>query len=267
MPTGSDNRHIPFESCFNFRDVGGYPARDGQALCWGKLFRSADLCYMTAEEALGARNTPGIKTVIDLRASWEAESYGYGPLTESPVQYNNIPLFGNTRPEDNAKSYEALAKNPAFQMPSLLDVYLMRLREPGFWEMLAAILEIIVSPDSGPVVFHCVAGKDRTGVLAAMIQGYLGVADEDIIADYALTEECKAPPALNEMRTARIQANPRMAEMYKNLPADFLHALPETMEKVLEDIHREHESVRSFVAAQGVRPELLKKLEEVLLEG
>jgi len=213
---------------------------------------------MTEQDARRARDDLGIRTVIDLRSDWEAESFGYSPLAKPPVRYDSNPLFGNISPERRIIS-------PDYPLPSLQESYLWQIRSPQFWERLADILARIVEPDACPAVFHCVGGKDRTGVLAAMIQGILGVADEDIIADYAMTEQCTAPATVNELRFARLQSNPKLAELYKQAPPDFLRSRPETMEKVLEAVRQERGAMRDYAEAQGVSAQLLQRLEDELL--
>lgn len=258
MSKDSSERHIPFENGYNFRDVGGYRTHHGRTVRWGRLFRSADPCYMTKQDAERARDVLGIRTMIDLRSDWEAETFGSGPLAQPPVRYYNIPLFGSSRPVPGI----ARTVNPPLTLP---ESYLRRLRSPQFWERLAGILALILESDACPLVFHCVGGKDRTGILAAVVQGILGVADEDIIADYAMTEQCIAPSAVDELRRAHLQSNPQLAQLYKQVPPDFFHARPETMEEVLEAVHQEHGSMRDYAAARGVSAQVLQRLEDELL--
>ncbi len=252
MPRDSQERHIPFDSCANFRDAGGYRTRQGQRVRWGKLFRSADLCYMTEQDAKHARDALGIQTVIDLRSSHETESFGYGPLSLPPVEYNNVPLTHGIAGPDNPS-------------PALADFYLHWLGTPQFWERLAEALAVIARPTACPVVFYCSGGKDRTGLLAAMVQGILGVANADIVADYALTAKSAIPPAVAQGRKARLQANPATAKRLQEIPTYWYYSHPETMEEVLEAVQQEHGSIRDYAEARGVSAQVLQRLEDELL--
>ena len=121
--------------------------------------------------------------------------------------------------------------------------------------MLGAIAE----PDAGPAVFFCSLGKDRTGVLSAVILGALGVVDEDIVADYALSD------AYVGRVHERTRANPDAAKLLDRIPPQFFEARAETMEAVLASVRREYGSMGGYVAAQGVDPSVLRRLKDTLL--
>ena len=258
MSQDSGERHIPFESCYNFRDVGGYPTRDGRIVRWGRLYRSADLCFMTEQDAAHARSTLGIRTVIDLRSSYEAKNFGCGPLPGAGVKYHNIRL---TQEYTGGRTGES-SGGP---VPPLLEVYLDWVKSAYFWERLAEVLAILTEPDGLPAVFHCLGGKDRTGLMAAVIQGCLGVTGEDIAADYGLTEQATIPEAIAELRKARYQSDSMMAKYIAQLPTDWYHAYPETMATVLAAMLEDHRSIRECAVANGVNPTVLQKLENELL--
>ncbi|MFF3767642.1 GNAT family N-acetyltransferase [Streptomyces sp. NPDC001922] len=171
------NRHIPLPSgrLHNFRDLGGYSTDDGRTVRWGRMFRSDSLGKLQGEDwerflALG------IRTVIDLRHSWEIEAKGRIPEHPS-FTYHHLSV--EHRPYDQAGLGAEVQTGP-FLAERYLEV-----AEDGVRELRRA-LEVIAAED-GPVVFHCTSGKDRTGLLAALVLDLLGVSEADIVADFALT--------------------------------------------------------------------------------
>lgn len=136
-------------------------------------------------------------------------------------------------------------------------LYLVRQRE--FDKRIVAALKIIAEPGNHPLVFHCAIGKDRTGILAAVLLSVLGVKDEDIIEDYSLST-----PYM-EVLLEHMSNDPKMAEMAGHLPGYFWEAAPESMALFLSTLRREYGSVRDYLKARGVEPSLIERLESSLL--
>ena len=111
-----------------------------------------------------------------------------------------------------------------------------------------------------PAVFHCAAGKDRTGVLGALVLRLLGVADADIIDDYALSE-----PAMDALKAWVVANDPEMATMMLQMPAHFMESPGRTMRLFLERFDARHESVETFLAGSGVESATISRLRDVLL--
>jgi len=173
-----ERRHIPFEQCWNFRDVGGYPTTDGGAIAWQRYYRAGALEDMHAgdRERLGGL---GIRTIIDLRRPEEAASIaarGTHPAAELGARYQHLP------PLPDGASAEL---DQRFGRAISGQRYLGYLDYAG--PSIRAIFEVLADPASYPLVVHCTAGKDRTGVTTAMALHLAGVAREVIEADFALT--------------------------------------------------------------------------------
>lgn len=178
------DRHIPFETLHNFRDLGGYPTGTGHRVRPGLLFRTDSLGKLKPDSPDWDRFlTLGIRTVIDLRHPWEAESRGRIPEHDS-FTYQNLSI--------EHRPYNQAALTPDVDPGPYLSARFMEVAEDGTKEIATALELVAESPD--PLVFHCASGKDRTGQLAALILGLLGVPDEVIIEDFTLTE--LATPAL-----------------------------------------------------------------------
>jgi protein tyrosine/serine phosphatase len=170
------NRHLPFEGCFNFRDIGGYPTADGRTVRWGHYFRAGRQDRMTRRDVARLRAL-GIATQIDLRKPDEVREQGPGPLVEMGAAYHNIAVI----PEGGTDQLSRLVGDTAISGRRYLG-YLEFGPEP--WIRL---FEVLAQDESHPVLVHCTAGKDRTGVSTAFLLSVLGVERELIHADYALT--------------------------------------------------------------------------------
>ena len=155
-------RHFPFERVFNFRDLGGYRTRDGRTLRWRRLFRSGELQRMSETEAERVRGELGIATVLDFRTDEEADHpLGLGPLLASPVVRHRFAM-GDPRTKFRAR--EMGEWRPRFT----------RTLKSGAEHWVRAI-QLLSEEKSYPAVFHCVTGKARTGVLAALVLDVAGV--------------------------------------------------------------------------------------------
>ncbi len=249
----SYSRHINLESVLNFRDLGGYRAQGGHTVAWRRLFRSGELHHMTRRDITRLKEEIKLTSVIDLRGSVQQELLGVGPLNEIGVKYYSIPLSIITdRVNDRGKELFRDFSNSG-------EVYLYRVRNKEYGRRIVNALEIIADPENHPLVFHCNAGKDRSGILAAIVLGVLDVADEDIIEDYTLTA-----PYMKEF-ISRWNNDPRTAEVHKNLPEYQLKASLESMALFLSTLNKEYGSVRGYVMAQGAEVSLFNRLEKALL--
>ncbi len=247
MAMHSCSREMEFESVLSFRDLGGYRTREGQTVAWRRLFRSGELHHMTGRDASRLKEEIGLRSVIDLRHPTELEQEGVGPLNEVGAEHYNIPL---------AISNERLVYRDCSNMG---EVYLHLMGHEGYGRRVVEALEVIAEPDNHPLVFHCNAGKDRTGILASVVLGILGVSDKDIIEDYTLTA-----PHMKELIN-RWSSNPETAERVKSGPEYIWEASPESMAFFLSTLKGEYGSVRGYVEAHAAEASLIHRLEKALL--
>jgi len=170
------DRHHPFEGCFNFRDIGGYRAADGRSVRWGRYFRAGRQDRMS-EGDLEQVKRLGIETQIDLRRPDEIRDQGRGPIADMGATYHNIAVI----PEGGSDQLNRLVGDTGISG----ERYLRYLEfGPESWRRLFEILE---QAASCPILLHCTAGKDRTGVSTAFLLSVLGVERAVIEADYILT--------------------------------------------------------------------------------
>jgi len=254
MNQSSYPRHINFESVPNFRDLGGYRARDGRAVAWRQLFRSGALQSMSQPDVARFKEDIRPRTVIDLRTSRElTKQREISLLGEVGARYQNVPF----RPDssDYLKQETELFRDAT----DLGELYLYRIHRPEFGKRLGDALELIADRNNHPLVFHCSVGKDRTGVLAAMLLAAAGVIDEDIIHDYTLSA-----PFMPELRD-RWRADPDAPPEVKAVPDFQWEASAESMTRFLALLRREYGSVAGYLEAHGADNALPQRLEEALL--
>ncbi len=248
MGDGTPQRFIALQGPLNFRDLGGYTARNGRTVRWRKLFRSDAIQTMTVEDAEHVYGKLGVVSRIDLRSEDEVQRTGPGPAAPPSVQYLHLPFIqwrfeiptGQEDPETR-----------------LRDMYLRIIRESG--GQIAKAVTTLAGEEGLPAVFHCSAGKDRTGICAAIVLGLLGVDDQDIMHDYSLTS--KNIGAI----IARLGALPDNEHMLR-LPPEFFHPQPKAMEAVLAELREVHGGVEIYVESHGVSDGTLEQLRRSLLQ-
>ena len=169
-------RHYPFEGCFNFRDIGGYLNQDGKKIKKGLYFRTGRQDRMSDKD-LAKLSDLDISTQIDLRKPDEVLDQGKGPLGSMGANYINIAVI----PEGGSDQLSRLVGDTGISGKRYLGYLEFG---PSSWLRLFGILS---NADNLPVVLHCTAGKDRTGVSTAFLLSVLGVSRDVIEADYLLT--------------------------------------------------------------------------------
>ena len=242
-------RRIRLEGCLNFRELGGYAAGDGRVVRRGRLYRSDALHLVTPSDVAVLRDELGIRTIVDLRSSEELRSEGRGPLAALPIRFHHVPLVDGLTQRPEARGQVSIR---------LAERYFLLAEFAK--ERVAAALETLAASDA-PAVYHCAAGKDRTGVLSAVILGILEVPDETIVADYVLTAE-----SLEAIRERLLQSEGYQS-ILAALPPDTMHAEAETMIQLLEQIRAKYGSMRDYAQAAGVGSDTLGRLEGNLLEA
>ncbi|MGK5678842.1 tyrosine-protein phosphatase [Actinoplanes sp. URMC 104] len=240
-------RNLGFSATYNFRDVGGYPGLDGRTVRWRRLFRSDALHRLGSDDA-EAFAALGVRTVIDLRRPFEIERYGR--IAESHgLDYHNLVL-------EHVDWEEVGHPDEAVHERWLADRYL-NFAEDGRAAILAS-LRLIADPAQAPVIVHCMAGKDRTGTVCALTLALLGVSDEDITADYALTTAAVAP------LTAHLLEKHPSAVLGKE---HMWNSPPAAMQMFLDDLRTHHGSIESYVRDIGLTDDELTSLRAHLLES
>ena len=252
----AESRLIPLEGSFNFRDLGGYLGLGGSFTRRGCLFRSDALHELTAGDVELLRQM-GLQTVVDLRTERELARTGRGPLEPESVAFHHLAVVQEGVRGTVTADAESLAA-PAPPGDDLAERYLWYL-EVGR-DSLVEVLTMLGDGSRYPLVFHCAAGKDRTGVLAALILEILGVDREVIVADYVITAERIS------FIMERWLADPEFAERMAKVPPSRFSVEASTMEGFLDGLTSQFGGARAWAVGAGVTEETLGRIEDFLLE-
>jgi protein-tyrosine phosphatase len=242
------DRLVPLTGPANFRDIGGYETADGRVVRAGLVFRSDSLSYMTDDDVRHVREVLGLRTVIDLRGIGEVEKFTHGPLGSLGVTVAHIPIVDETRRPPEGWDNE---------VPTAIDdLYLLMLER--FGHRFAEVVARIADPEARPVVFHCAAGKDRTGLVAMLVLGVLGVPRDVVAADYALTD--LRMPVLLERHNARAGDGGLVEVGKQHYQVDEI-----AMRAVIDRLGERHGSIEGYLVAQGLESAAVETLRRGLL--
>jgi protein-tyrosine phosphatase len=238
-------RLLAWEGLANARDLGGYPAAGGRETRWGAVVRSDSLAALT-DAGRAALAAYGVRAVVDLRLPDELARHPnpYATPGDHAIAYTNISIL-----------------DPAAGFPpdtlTLAENYLWSLDRFGGL-VVAAVSAVATAPEGG-VLVHCAAGKDRTGLISALLLGLVGVPDETIAADYAMTAELLRPRDQEWLEHGPGERADREALAARFAPT------AEVMLAVLEGLERRYGGVEAYLAAAGVAPADLDRLRDRLL--
>lgn len=244
------------EGNLNFRDVGGMQTADGQTVAMGLAYRSDHLAALTDDDRDRITEL-GIRTVCDYRGPAEkAESPSALPAA---VEIVEVPITQDTAvqrlPLERLMSGELKAFTAADATAMYVDMLLSHATQFG------NVLRRMADPAQRPLVFHCTAGKDRTGVTSALLLGLLGVDHETIVADYAHTNNLRSGPRLVELRP-RLEA----AGVDVDATMAFYTAPPEAMAATLRFLDLRFDGAEDYVRSMaGLGTEDIAALRQAFL--
>ncbi len=238
------SRHLEWDFCLNVRDLGGLATVPGEVLPLDRFVRADSLSRLTpaGQQALLAY---GIRTVIDLRKPQEASAEPHAFMQHPSVNYLNMPLERFT-PHVSAKIVKAQSRGEVYCI--ILDHY------P---DLIAAVLRAFIHADPGGILFHCHSGKDRTGTIAALTQRLVGVPDELVVEDYALSQE----RLLEDRDSTPDVANDKAPVHFWDQPT----ALPEMMTMMLNHLDDVYGGTAGYLTAAGLMKTELDAIRQRLL--
>jgi protein-tyrosine phosphatase len=241
------NRDLTWDGCLNVRELGGLPTANGGETRFGSIVR-ADSVQQLSEAGWQALVDHGIRTVIDLRGDHEREE---DPPAELPVEVVHVPFMEASEAEweEIGEEIEAAAAAAADVATSTRDVYLIFLEH--FRDNVAAAVKAVARAPEGGIVIHCVGGKDRTGLLAAFLLHLAGVSDDEIAADYALSEERLLPRHEAWFAAAESEEELERLQRIAQTPAA-------SMVGVFAELERRHAGIEGYLRASGVSDEELE---------
>jgi protein-tyrosine phosphatase len=236
MPTGY----------INFRDLGGHATPEGRVR-HRLVYRSDSLAHCDDADVAHLVGERGIRTVVDLRHQTEIDAYPLSGLRDAGVIVHSVSLLDPSRPS-------VLPDDPTLLTLSAL--YCDMLATAG--DRIIDAVRLVTAGASQPVVFMCSAGKDRTGLLAALLLGLLGVADDDIVADYERTGD--------SLELMRRRAEARSSAAIRPELAHLLSADAENIRAALDWLHAEHGTYVAYAAAHGYQAPELAAMRTSLVE-
>lgn len=245
------DRRVALAGAFNFRDLGGYRGIEGRTVRWRTLFR-ADALHRLDDDELDVLARFGMRSVLDLRTRSEIDR-GRIEADHLGIVHHHLPVLG--------EAWSPAELDPDADAAEILGSLYVQMLDVGA-PALSAALTLLASDANVPAVFHCAAGKDRTGVLAALVLSLMGVADEVIVGDYALTAG-----AMERLRDRLRSDNPDALTAMNDQPEAYLAAPAGAMELFLSHLHAEHGSAAGYVRDIGVDDEIVADLRAHLMEG
>jgi protein-tyrosine phosphatase len=246
-------RLIGLDAVHNFRDLGGYPTAGGRSTKWRTLFRSDGLYRLRGADDMSRVMQLGLKSVIDLRTEREQREQGIFPTDDIEVTFHHLSIVDVTWSDTETPEFDDEVEFLVWGYRDMLEIGSSR---------FADAMHVLAQTNSLPAVFHCAAGKDRTGVLAALLLSSLGVDDAHICADYGLTQD-----AMQRTIAWSKVHRPELAERYANIPKAYLAADPRAMQIILTELAQKHGSVRNYVREIGVADNTVDALSNLLLES
>ncbi len=242
-------RRLEIEGAHNVRDLGGYRTRDGNRTRWMRFLR-ADSLHLLSSDARTALLDYGLHTVIDLRRTNETRAAPNVFARSSSVKYHHLNMIGDEdlvlKPiPENAGPFRRIAHSYC----GFLDKCQVQ---------VGRILGTLADVGNQAALFHCAGGKDRTGIISALLLSLAGVPEETIAADYGLTARYMTAPYLTHP-----EADPEIRTW-----ADYqrVYCPPETMLLVLDHLERLYGGVESYVRTAGLSEDQIGRLRDTLVE-
>jgi protein-tyrosine phosphatase len=257
----SKSRHLKFSGTKNFRDLGGYQTVDGRTVRWGRLFRSDSLHKLTNSDHKHLTMLR-LDRIIDFRAEHEKEQEPDRLPADLDVRVVAIPildsstrLWHDSRDEfvKNLKSIDPIK----YMLETNVEL------ATRFTPEVRQFFRELLSADGRPVLFHCAAGKDRTGFTAALILRILGIPQETVLDDYLLTNQYILAGYRWSLVLLHLTKGKRFADSVKG----FMAAHPMYLSAAFEAIDREHGSFENYIQhGLGLTETEIARLKTLYLE-
>jgi protein-tyrosine phosphatase len=245
------SRMINVPGITNLRDVGGYPAGNGSLTRWGTLLRSGTMNGLDDSRAERLQ-TIGLRTIIDLRRPFEVQADPQPQILSDsgPASYVNISLLTD--------EIEEARRANNYLLPDLYRAMIDHAQPE-----IAETIGVLAEPNAFPALVRCTAGKDRTGIVVALLLRIAGVPDDTIVYDYALSQKSMETEEFIEFQKTHILARQVDWDVYRQ---NFLISPAEFMRDALGHIDREYGSACGYLQKIGIDVATMNHLRRVLAE-
>ena len=258
-------RVLPLEGGRNFRDLGGYRTEDGRMVKWDKVFRSGSLTSLTDKD-YAALAPLGIETIVDFRVDYERAAEPTNWRGGAPEIFVKAKSAGGGDSETFAKALMNPTATPESVRATMISFY--RQMPEQYADQYAVLFRRLASSDA-PVLFNCTAGKDRTGIAAALVLTSLGVARETVVEDYAMSEKVVDYGALLDAPAGATGSASfdALRQLPRAVVMPIFRSEPAYIEAALQQIETEYGSVEGYLTKRlGLTPADLTAIRARLLQ-
>ncbi|MCK1977168.1 tyrosine-protein phosphatase [Jeotgalicoccus huakuii] len=224
---------LPLTNLENCRELGGYETGNGSQTKWHTFLRSDNMANINAEEIEFLKDY-GVKTVIDLRGDDETSIHRNPLSTEDFCDYHNIPLAVQPVSELNADVAETMG-----------EFYVSVLEES---KTIKEVFDVIANSEGG-LIFHCMAGKDRTGIIAMLLLGLVGVSKKDIVSNYEVTY-------------TNLESFQNIKGLPARIPESYLYSNRDYILKAYNHIMDNYQSIENYLLSKDIAQESIDKIKD-----
>ncbi|MBQ8975281.1 MAG: tyrosine-protein phosphatase [Oscillospiraceae bacterium] len=259
-------RRLPLQGLFNARELGGFPTAGGGVTAYGRFIRCELPRALTGQDMQYLKDY-GVTRSVDLRGDSETARMPSALKDIRWVQYSHVPMFstqaamGSLRKDDSPLKPDKYSRHPAEPLIDWGELYINMLEEYTDWTR--RVLEL-AADEQGVMLYHCTTGKDRTGMLTALLLSIAGVADDDIIADYCVSQVYMRPVYIELMKIMPPLPGEDGKPLQPTIDSAFFKTAPENMRRLLEHLEKKYGSVEDYVLHCGAGQDVIDKIRRKL---
>jgi len=237
---GNFYARLPLENADNVRDLGGLPTKNGSVTKWNRFFRSDGLSKLT-EPDINNLFSCGIRASVDLRSDSERAERPSALKNANGIKYFEAPLFGQTELDEYTYN--------DYKTTGLGRIYAKNIETCG--ANIKNVFEIFAAEiKNGAIIYNCSAGKDRTGIISALLLDLAGVYETDIIANYEVTHTYIAKQ-IKHVQTIE-----------PDLPDEVFYSCAENMAYFLSYLQKTYGGAKKYLLEAGVKESALENILE-----